>query len=104
MLTPSKYLMNFLGRDQRSYRVATWGFLCWRSGMSLNIKVFLVLNMTKAALDPFFLHAVSTVNMCSTINTSTPDLGVQQSMLRMDKLNFLGKQGMCSRFVSIILL
>lgn len=72
--------------------------------MSLNIKVCLVLDMTKAPLDPFFLHAVRTVNMCSTINTSTPDLGVQQSMLRMDKPNFLGEQGMCSRFVSVIVL
>lgn len=40
--------------------------------MSLNIKVCLVLDMTKAPLEPFFLHAVSTVNMCSTINTSPP--------------------------------
>lgn len=72
--------------------------------MSLNIKVCLVLDITKAPLEPFFLHAVSTVNMCSTINTSTPNLGVQQSMLRMDKPNFLGKQGIYSSFVSIILL
>lgn len=72
--------------------------------MSLNIKVCLVLDITKAPLEPFFLHAVSTVNMCSTINTSTPDLDVQQSMLRMDKPNSLGKQGMYSSFVSVILL
>lgn len=96
--------MNFLGRDQQSCRVATWGFLCWRSGMSLNNKVCLVLDMTKAPLEPFFLHAVSTVNMCSTINTPTPELSVQQSMLRMDKPNFLGKQGVYSSFLSVILL
>lgn len=72
--------------------------------MSLSIKVCLVLDMIKAPLEPFLLHAVSTVNMCSTIHTSTPDLGVQQFTLGMDKPNFLGKQGMYSSFVSIILL
>lgn len=72
--------------------------------MSLNIKVCLVWDMTKASLEPFFLHAVSTVNMCSTINTFTPDLGVQQFMLGMDNPNFLGKQGMYSSFVSVVLL
>lgn len=69
--------------------------------MSLNIKVCLVLDITKAPLEPFFLHAVSTVNMCSTINTSTPDLGVHAED---GKPNFLGKQGIYSSFVSIILL